>query len=273
MRIGGSRVDPLLGAVLAAADAGALELPACMVEGRARLASLQQVAGAQTAPRHEETARREAVQRLLADPAEDVVTAVLEGRQADDEHRLRADLLAEAVEAASDTANVLPADWHVALQRAHARCISRLKGAFSTFSQVSVDPADLWGSPQPVTSAWTSFTRGAADYELLVQVHRVARAGSPAERDLEGLFSEVQNMDHVWPERISSLRPLSTLVQPWPARSNTLGWLVWVHQVGGTLYLPSREQQDSEWGRVFGARSSEFAAGRHHLGQMRETFG
>ncbi len=269
MRVG-SRVDPLLAAVLAAADAGAIELPACMTEGRARLASLQQVVAAQTAPRHEETARAAAVQRLLADPAEDVVTAVLDARQADDEHRLRSDLLAEAVEAAADVANVLPADWHVDLQRAHARCVSRLKGAFSTFSQVSVDPADLWGAPRPITSAWTSFTRAAIHYESLMAVHRLTRATSPAERDLENLFYEVRNMDACWPERVTSLRPLSTLVAPWPPRSDVLAWLLWAHGASGVLHMPSAAEQDLAWSAVFGQREREFAAGAHHVGQMRE---
>jgi len=272
MRVG-SRVDPLLGAFLAAAAARALEMPASMVQGRARLASLQQVLAAQTPPRHEETARAAAVQHLLADPATDVVSAVLDARRADLEAQMRADLLQSAVETASDEADVLPDGWGTLLLDAHTACVRRLRTAYNTFSRVSTDPDLLWGAPQPITSAWTSFTRAAIHFEAIMAIHRLTRATSPTERDTEGLFSEVRNMDVCWPERISSLRPLSTLREPWPPRSGVLNWLLWVHQHGGVLYLPSREQQDAEWGRVFGQREREFAAGARHLTQMRETFG
>ncbi len=271
MRIG-SRQDPLLAALLAAADAGALTLPASMTEGRARLASLRAVVAAQTPPLAEQSARAAAVLALMADPAEDVVGAVLAARAADDEHRLRADLLGEAVDLAA-TADVLPDGWGTLLLDAHARCTAQLRGAYATFSPVSTRPDDLWAASPAVRGAWTSFTRGALHYEAIMTVHRLTRATSPAELDTENLFYEIRNTEHVWPERITSLRPLSTLVPPWPPRSDTLAWLLWVHGAGGVLHLPTVAEQDAAWNVVFGERARVFGAGDRHVREMRETFG
>ena len=269
----GSRVDPLLVALHAGHAAGAFDLPASMITGRARLSSLQQVVAAQRPPAAEEAARTAAVRSLLDDPASDVVAAVLDARAADDEHRLRADLLREAVDLAADTADVLPDGWGTLLLDAHARCVTRLRTAFGTFSPTSVDPDDLWGASQPVRSAWVSFTRGAVHYESILTVHHAVRATSPATQDLEDLFAEVRNVEHIWPERVTSMRPLSTLTAPWPPRSDTLGWLIWMHAHGAELFLPSAAQQDLEWQRVFGERARVFGAGDRHVAQMRELFG
>ncbi len=268
----GSRVDPLLVALHAGHAAGAFDLPASMITGRARLSSLQQVVAAQQPPLAEQTARTAAVRSLLDDPASDVVAAVLDARAADDEHRLRADLLGEAGDLAADTADVLPDGWGTLLLDAHAACVTRLRTAYATFSPTSVDPDDLWGASPQVRGAWTSFTRGAAHYESIMTVHHLVRASSPAALDHENLFFEIRNMDACWPERITGLRPISTLREPWPPRRDVLPWLLWVHQAGGILHMPSAAQQDLEWDRVFGERAREFALGDRHVGQMREIF-
>lgn len=269
----GSRQDPVLGALLAGHAAGAFDLPPGMAENRERLVSLQAVVAAQHAPAAEQTARAAAVLALTADPATDVVAAVLDARAADAEHQMRVDLLLEALEHAHDQADVLPDGWGAVLQAAHARCTAQLRTAFCTFSRVSVDPNDLWAASPQVRGAWTSFTRAALHYEMILAVHRLVRAASPAERDLEGLFFEISNMDEVWRERVEGLRPVSVMVQPWPPRSDPLGWLIWAHRAGAELYLPSREAQDGQWDRVFGARVREFAAGARHVTEMRQVFG
>jgi len=138
----GSRSNPLVSALLAAADAGACTLPPGMVENRARLASMQAVAAStlRAAPDAEMRARAGAVRALVDDPAADVVGAVLAGRQADAEQQLRADLLAAAVETAADELDCLPDDWAVHLQHAFDDCVTRLTVAYSTFSPISTNP-------------------------------------------------------------------------------------------------------------------------------------
>jgi len=271
----GSRSNSLVSALLAAADAGAFTLPPGMAEAQARLASMQAVAAAalRAAPDGELRARAVAVQALLGDPAEDVVAGVIAGRQADDEHRLRCDLLAAAVEVAADDLDVFPEDLVAHLQDAHSACVARLKSAFATFSPVSTNPDDLWGASPQVRGAWTSFTRAAVHFELLRGVWVQVRVGSPSQVDLENLFSEIVNVGHVWPERVQGLRPFSTMVPPWPPRSDGLAWLLWAFGAGAVLHLPTVEQQDSAWLVVFGERARVFGAGDAHVRQMRETFG
>lgn len=62
------------------------------------------------------------------------------------------------------------------------------------------------------------------------------------------------------------------MTPPWPARVHVVDWLIWAHQANAVLWLPSAQEQDQEWSRIFGARAAEFAAGRHHVDQMREVF-
>jgi len=259
MRVG-SRHNALLTALLAAADAGACTLPPAVVEARARLASVQAVAAAalRGAPDGEARARAIAVRALAADPAEDVIDAVLKARQADAEHRLRVELLSEAVELAADDLDALP-DLTAHMQDAHARCTAQLRGAFTTFAPVSTSPDDLWAASPAVRGAWTSFSRASAHYEAILAVWRLVRATSPAIQDHENLFFEVANVDHIWPERIAGLRPVSTMREPWPRRADTLQWLLWMHEHGAVLHLPDQAQQDLAWHAVLGARAAEFA--------------
>ncbi len=272
MRVG-SRHNALLSALLAAADQGACTLPPAVIEARARLASVQAVAASalRAAPDAEALARSVAVLALAADPAEDVIDAVLKGRQTDAEHRLRAELLAAAAETAADALDALP-DLTAHLQDAHSACVTRLKGAFATFSVVSTNPDDLWGASPQIRGAWTSFTRAAVHYEAILAVWRLVRATSPATQDHENLFFEVANMDAVWPERIDGLRPASTMKLPWPRRADTLQWLLWMHEHGAVLHLPSAAQQDLAWHAVLGERAREFGAGDHHVSEMRQRF-
>ncbi len=272
MRVG-SRHIALLTALLGAADAGACTLPPAVVEARARLASVQAVAASalRGTPDAEARARSVAVQALVDDPAEDVIDAVLKGRQIDAEHRLRAELLSAAVETAADERDALP-DLTAHVQDAHSACVTRLKGAFATFSVVSTNPDDLWGASPAVRGAWTSFVRGAVHYEAILAVWRLVRDTSPATQDHENLFFEVANMDAVWPERIDGLRPASTMKPPWPRRADTLQWLLWMHAHGAQLYLPDAAAQDAAWSRVLGERAREFAGGDAHVGQMRQRF-
>ena len=270
----GSRVDPLVSALQAAADAGALTLPASMTEGRARLASLRACLAAQTPPRAEETARRDAVPRLLTDPAADVVGAVLDARQADAEHRLRSDLLADAVEVAADTADALPDGWGTLLVQAFDDCITRLTASYAVFSVVSASGGDdLWNAPKKVRDAWSEFCRAVRDHESIRVVWRIVRSSSPSLVDHEDLFAETTNLDVLWSERVQGLRPISTMKAPWPPRSDVMGWTLWMVQHGAILHLPDVAQQDAAWDRVFGERHREFAAGGRHVTQMREIFG
>jgi len=272
MRVG-SRHNALLTALLAAADAGACTLPPGVVEARARLASVQAVAASalRGTPDAEARARSVAVLALAADPAEDVIDAVLKGRQTDAEHRLRAELLAAAAETAADELDALP-DLTAHLQDAHARCTAQLRGAFSTFSVVSTSPDDLWAASPAVRGAWTSFSRASAHYEAILAVWRLVRDTSPATQDHENLFFEVANMDAVWPERIDGLRPASTMKPPWPRRADTLQWLLWMHAHGAVLHLPDAAAQDAAWSHVLGERAREFGAGDHHVSEMRQRF-
>lgn len=270
----GRRVNPLLSALLSGAAQGALSLPPTMLENRARLESMQAVAAAaqRGAPDAEIRARAIAVQALVGDPAADVVGPVIAGRQADAEHRLRVELLAAAAEAAADDLDVFPEDLVAHLQDAHSACVARLKGAFTTFSQVSTNPDDLWGASPPVRAAWTSFTRAAVHFESLRGIWVQVRAGSPSQVDHDGLFSEIVNVEHVWPERVQGLRPISTLVPPWPPRSDGQAWLLWAFGAGAVLHMPTVAEQDAAWSAVFGARAAEFAGGDNHVRQMREIF-
>lgn len=270
----GSRIDPLVAALLAGADAGAFSLPATMIEGRDRLASLRAVVAAQTPPLAEQTARRGAVLALMADPAADVVGPVLAARTADAEHQMRVDLLREAHDAAADQADVLPDDWGTHLLRAFDDCITRLTASYAVFSVVSASGGDaLWNAPKRVRDAWSEFCRAVRDHEAIRSVWRIVRAGSPSLVDHEDLFAETTNLDVLWSERVQGLRPISTMKAPWPPRSDALAWTLWMIGHGAVLHLPSVEQQDSAWNVIFGERSREFAAGGRYVAQMRELFG
>ena len=270
----GSRRDPLLSALLAGADAGAFTLPPAVVENRDRLAGMQSAVAALRPPEAESQARAVAVRDLLADPGADVAASVLAARQADAGAELHADLLRQAADTAADALDCLDAaEVAVHLQRAFSACVSRLKGAYTTFSRVSTNPDDLWGAPQPVTSAWTSFTRAAAHYEQIRTVWTAFRAGSPATHDHEGLFLETKNLADLWPERVTGLRPASTMAAPWPPRSDVLAWLLWMLGHGAVLHLPTASEQDAAWSVVFGARAAEFGRGDRHVSEMRELFG
>ncbi len=158
------------------------------------------------------------------------------------------------------------------LQPAFTACVVRLRTAYNTFAPVSTDQDLLWNAPPHVRGAWTSFRHGANDYEQLRTAWHMVRAGQPALLDHEGLFSEVANLEHVWAERTSGLRPASQMVPPWPPRRDVLPWLLWMFAAGAELHLPTAAEQDTAWSRVFGARAAEFAAGDRHVGQMREIF-
>lgn len=270
----GSRSNPLTAALLAGHAQGAYSLPDGMIVARDRLASLQAVVSAQRSPAAEQDARREAVAALTVDPAADVATAVLEGRQVDAEHAVRAELLREAVEYAADALDRVDVDEVLVqhLQPAYGACVGRLLSSYTVFSAVSTDQDQLWDTPKKIRDAWSEFRRAANDHEQLRTAWFAVRAGSPPLLDVEGLFAEIANLSDVWPERATGQRPVSTMTPPWPPRRDVVPWLIWALSAGAALHLPSREEQDLAWSHVFAARTAEFAGGDRHVGQMREIF-
>lgn len=271
MRIG-SRSNPLTDALLAGHASGAYSLPDSMVEARDRLASLQGAVSALRPPGAESAARAEAIRVLVADPASDVAGAVAEAHQADSAHELRASLLREAVEAAHDELDRVDPEAILTqcLQPAFTGCVGRLVAAYRTFAPISTDPDQLWNASPRVRGGWTTFRRAANNYEAIRTAWRQVRAGSPAQLDRDALFEEVANLGDVWPERVEGLRPISTMTPPWPPRRDTLGWLLWAHQAGAVLHLPSAAQQDAAWSVVFGARAAEFGRGDKLVNQYRD---
>ncbi len=275
MRVG-SRHNALLSALLAAADAGACTLPPGMVENRARLASMQAVAASalRAAPEAEMRARDAAVQALVGDPAEDVIDAVLKGRQIDAEHRLRVELLSEAADLAADQLDALPDDLTAHLQAAFDDCLDRLTGSYAVFSPISARGGDdLLGESKKVRDAWSEFCRAVRDHGAIRTVWGIVRATSPSQLDTEDLFAEFVNLADLWPERCEGLLPISVMKPPWPRRSDPLDWTLWMVQHNAELYLPTVEQQDLAWDRVFGERFRQFALGDRHVAEMRQIFG
>ncbi len=270
MRIGSRSNNPLTAALLAAEAGGALTLPPVMAEGRSRLVAAQVALSELQAPQAEQVARTAAVRALVADPASDVVGAIIAAREADAAHALRAELLREALDLAADEADYAGPDlWSGHVQPAFDDCVNQLNTAYGTFSAVSVDPDQLWGESKKIRDAWSTFTRAASRYELLRNVWRASRAGSPALLDGEGLFDEVMNLGTIWPERLEGLRPVSVMVPPWPRRVDALEWMLWMIGHGAVLHMPSAEQQDSAWSAAFGERHREFAAGGRHRADER----
>lgn len=275
MRIG-SRQDPLLAALLSGHAQGAFTLPDTVLSNRAKLVSLQAVAAAalRAAPEAETRARAVAVQTLADDPAADVAVSVLEGRQIDAEHRLRCELLAEAVEAATDTADDLGNDWPAHLQASFDDAVDRLNRSFAVFAPVSASGGDgLWNESRKVRDSWSEFCRAVRDHEAIRDVWRIVRAASPSQLDTEDLFAEFVNLADLWPERCEGLLPISVMKPPWPRRSDPLDWTLWMVQHNAELYLPTVEQQDLAWDRVFGERFRQFALGDRHVAGMRQIFG
>jgi len=274
MRIG-SRSNPLTAALFAGHAQGAFSLPPEMLAARDRLDATQAAVAALRPPNAERQARTQAVQALLADPGtSDVAGAVLEGRHADAEHELHAGLLREAAEYAADGVDRVDPDEILAeyLQPAHRDVLGRLRTAFDVFAPISTDPVVLWDQPTKVRQAWSAFLAAGNHYEALRGAHQAVRAGGgqQCQLDNEGLLGEVRNLDVVWPERCAGLRPVSQMTAPWPLRQDTTAWLVWAHQAGAVLWLPSAVEQDQEWSRIFGERAKAFAAGDRHVDQMRE---
>ncbi len=275
MRIG-SRSNPLTVALFAGHAQGAFTLPDSLLVARDRLDTTRTAVAALRPPNAERQARAEAVQALLADPAADVAGAVLEGRHVDAEHELHAGLLREAVEYAADGVDRVDPDEILAeyLQPAHRDVLGRLRTAFEVFAPISTDPVVLWDQPTKVRQAWSAFLAAGNHYEALRGAHQAVRAGGgqQCQLDSEGLLGEVRNLDVVWPERCAGLRPVSQMTAPWPLRQDTTAWLVWAHQAGAVLWLPSAAEQDGAWATIFGERAKAFAGGERHVDQMRELF-
>lgn len=276
MRIG-SRSNPLTAALFAGHAQGAFTLPDQMLAARDRLASLQGAVAALRPPGAERQARAQAMQALLADPSTgDVAGAVLEGRQVDAAHELHAGLLRDAVEYAADGVDLVDPDTILAefLQPAHRDVLGRLRTAFDVFAPISTDPVVLWDQPTKVRQAWSAFLAAGNHYEALRGAHQAVRAGGgqQCQLDRENLLGEVRNLDVVWPERCAGLRPVSQMTAPWPLRQDTTAWLLWAHQAGAVLWLPSAAEQDGAWATIFGERAKAFAGGERHVDQMRELF-
>jgi len=277
MRIG-SRHSPLA-ALLAGAATGAYDLPGSLLDNQKRVAALQHAVAALRPPNAEQTAHGEAVQALLADPdARDVARSVLDARQVDLDHELHATLLREAVEAAQDQLDVVDGDAILVehLQPAHREVLGELRAAYKVFSPVGMSASELWNQPDRVRKAWSAFGAAATRYEALRAAHRAIRTSGGAQScqlDTGDLLAEVRNLDVIWPQRTARMMPVSLMSEPWPARVDTLGWLIWAHQASAVLWIPGAAEQDAQWSVIFGARAAEFAAGEHHGRQMRELFG
>ncbi len=277
MRIG-SRHSPLA-ALFAGAATGAYDLPDSLLDNQSRVGALQHAVAALRPPNAEQTARGEAVQALLADPdARDVARSVMDARQVDLDHELHATLLREAVEAAQDRLDVVDGDVILIdlLQPAHREVLGQLRAAYEVFSPVGMSASELWNQPDRVRKAWSAFDAAATRYEALRAAHRAIRTSGFAQScqlDTGDLLAEVRNLDVVWPQRTTGMMPVSTMSEPWPARVDTLGWLLWAHQANAELWLPTAGEQDAQWSVIFGERAAAHAAGEHHGRQMRELFG
>jgi len=276
MRIG-SRHSPLA-ALFAGAATGAYDLPADMLDNQKRVGALQHAVAGLRPPNSEQTARADALQHLLDDPsATTVARAVQDARQVDLDHELHASLLREAHEVALDRLDLVDGDRVLReyLQPAHSETLGQLQAAFSIFSPVGMSASELWNQPDRVRKAWSAFGDAAARYETLRAAHRAIRGSGGGQRcqlDTGDLLTEVKNLDAVWPARCTSTMPVSAMREPWPARRDTVEWLLWAHSADAELWIPSASEQDTQWSVIFAARAAEIAAGGHHVDQMREVF-
>ncbi len=136
--------------------------------------------------------------------------------------------------------------------------------------------SELWNQPERVRKAWSAFGDAAARYEALRSADRAIRTSGVAQTcqlDTGDLLGEIKNLDAIWPQRTTGTMPVSTMSEPWPARVDTLGWLLWAHQANAELWIPTASEQDAQWSVIFGERAAAHAAGEHHGRQMRELFG
>ena len=276
MRIG-SRPSPLA-ALFSGAATGAYSLPDDLLDNQKRVGALQHAVAALRPHDAEQTARADALQCLLDDPsATTVARAVQDARQVDLDHELHSSLLREALEVALDQLDQIDGDAILVhcLQPAHREVLGQLRVAYDVFSPVGMSGSELWNRPDRVRKAWSAFGDASTRYETLRAAHRAIRTSGVAQQcqlDVGDLLGEVRNLDVVWPVRTAGTMPVSTMVEPWPARVDTLAYLLWAHQANAELWIPSASEQDGRWSVIFAARAAAHAAGEHHGHQMREVF-
>lgn len=256
-------------------DAERYTLPTELIEARALVARMTEAVDGLTPHTAERTARAAAVRAALADPSADVVGPVLAGVAAGEAAQLRAQILREARDTAvaelsaavDDLAETVLVDH---LRPGLADVVSRAKAAHAVYSPHGGSERELFSAAPKVRGAWTEFAGAADTYQALVAARGVLvdLMGRPVQDD-RGLFAQIRNTEHVWPELLTSRMPASTMVPPWPT-DGARPFLAWAIQAGAAPWLPTGQEQDGRWLELYGPRIAEARQANQVMGQYRE---
>ena len=268
-------------AVFAGYDAGHHGLPAELLDARAVLLQVDGAAHADLPPASESEAVEQLARQLAAADTETAdATAVLDLRRQREAYAVRSAIFSRAVglaggqlgQVVADLADVVitehlaPVVAEVFAQLVqHARTLEALDGA---------DERALIAAPKPVRDAWLAVDLQAARYSAVraCRAHVLRLAGDVPEHDEAGHFAEISNPVDVWPEMVTSKRPLGQLIPPWPTDS-TRARLIWYATNDARPWCPTREEQETAWLAVFGERLERARTNQQAAAGWRAAFG
>lgn len=269
------RQSPAL-AVFAGYDAGHYRLPQELLAARAALLRINTAARADLPPASEAEAVEELARQLATADTETDAAPVLDLRRQQESYLLRCAIYTRASGLAAGQLNQTAADLadvviteHLAPVVAevfaqvtkHAHTLEALDGA---------DERALISASKPVRDAWLAVDELASTYAAAraCRAHVLRLAGDVPEHDEAGLFGEISNPVEVWPEMVTSKRPLGQLVPPWPTDS-TRARLLWYAGNGARPWCPTRQQQEAAWLTTFGDRLRQARTNQHNAAAWR----